>query len=59
MISKSVPFEEQQSFIQNWLYFGLIAELLGANCADSQDGSSPMGCQGRKERERLYSIRLD
>ncbi|KAE8442357.1 hypothetical protein EG329_003428 [Mollisiaceae sp. DMI_Dod_QoI] len=28
------PIKEQESFFQTWLYFGLIAEFLGANCND-------------------------
>jgi hypothetical protein len=28
---------DQESFIQTWLYFGLIAELLSANSQDFQD----------------------
>src|SRR5437016_2186374 len=31
---------EQESFLQTWPYFGLIAELLGANAQDFQDSST-------------------
>ena len=31
---------DQDSFIQTWLFFGLIAEFLSANSEDAQDQSS-------------------
>ena len=35
-----IPVAEQESFLQKWLYFGLIAEFLGANSGDLEDRSS-------------------
>lgn len=34
-----VPLEQQDAFLQQWLYFGLLAELMGANyTGDPEDG---------------------
>jgi hypothetical protein len=51
-----ISLEEQQNLIQNWLYFGLIAEFLGANSADSQDGSSPLPPNLADSKETLDMI---
>jgi hypothetical protein len=34
------PILDQDSFIQTWLFFGLITEFIGANSEDAQDQSS-------------------
>jgi len=42
-----IPLAEQETFLQTWLYFGLIAEFLGANSEDLEDVS--LGVEGKAE----------
>ena len=49
------PTREQESFLQTWLYFGLIAEFLGANLQGAHNGSSVNGPDSKEIINSLYS----
>ncbi|KAF4631256.1 hypothetical protein G7Y89_g6870 [Cudoniella acicularis] len=49
------PLKEQESFFQTWLYFGLIAEFIGANNTDE----STVDSSSNEVLNRLYSLVLD
>lgn len=46
------PVREQESFLQTWLYFGLICQFIGANAVDG----GPPTSQSPEVIDRVYDL---
>ena len=52
------PTAEEESFLQTWLYFGLICEFTCANTSNSEGESSPLDASSKETIDRLYKAVL-
>jgi hypothetical protein len=52
------PTAEEESFLQTWLYFGLISEFTGANASNSDGDSAPLDTGSKEILDQLYNAVL-
>ena len=52
------PIAEEESFLQTWLYFGLICEFTCANTSHSEGDLSPLEASSKETIDMLYDAVL-